>query len=95
MLENGTRLNLSDLKEDFTVTVSVPIRDLDLANFNYAKQFSDNGFDIYDKNSDFYINPCTSAYLHKDDIPLKDRKKDIYPNVTLCKGSNFFIKKQI
>ena len=92
MLENGTRLNLNDLNEDFTVTVSVPIRDLDLANFKYAKQFSDNGYDIYDKNSDFYIDPCTSAYLHKDDIPLKDRKKDIYPNVTLCKGSNCHYK---
>ena len=88
MLENGTKLNLNDLNEDFVVTVTVPIRDLDLANFEYAKNFADKGYDIYDKNGDFYINPCTAAYIHKDDIPLKDRKKDIYPNVTICKGSN-------
>ena len=92
MLENGTRLDLSDLKEDFTVSVSVPIRDLDLANFDHAIQFSEKGYDIYDKKSDFYINPCTPAYIHKDDIPIKDRKKDIYPNVTLCKGSNCHYK---
>jgi surface protein len=93
MLENGTRLDLSELKEDFVVSVSVPIRDLDLANFEYAQQFASKGHDIYDKNSDFYIDPCTAAFLHKDDIPLKDRKKDIYPNVTICKGSNCNYKK--
>ena len=88
MLENGTRLDLSELKEDFVVSVSVPIRDLDLANFDYAQQFANSGYDIYDKNGNFYIDPCTAAFIHKDDIPLKDRKKDIYPNVTICKGSN-------
>ena len=88
MLENGTRLDLSELKEDFVVSVTIPIRDLDLANFDYAQQFANNGYDIYDKNSNFYIDPCTAAFIHKDDIPLKDRKKDIYPNVTICKGTN-------
>ena len=88
ILENGTQLDLSSLKEDFYVSVTVPIRDLDLANFDYAKEFSENGYDIYDKNSDFYNDVCAPASSNDNDIVLKDRKSDIYPNnVTLCKGN--------
>ena len=88
VLENGTQLNLSDLIDDFYVTVTVPIRDLDLANFDFAKEFSNNGYDIYDKTSDFYNDVCSPASTNDNDIVLKDRKKDIYPNnVTLCKNN--------
>ena len=84
-LENGTELKLSEIKEDFYVNVYVPITDLDLANYNYSKYFAEKGYDIYDKNSDFYNNICTPAYLGNGDLILKDRKKEIYPNnVTLC-----------
>ena len=87
-LENGTQLNLSNLKDDIYISVSVPIRDLDLANFDFAKEFSGNGYDIYDKNSDFYNDVCSPASTNSNDIVLKDRKADIYPNnVTLCQGN--------
>jgi surface protein len=88
VLGNGTMLNLSEIKEDLYVTVTVPIRDLDLANFEYAKIFSDSGYDIYNKTSDFYNDVCSPASNDDNDIILEDRKKDIYPNnVTLCKGN--------
>jgi hypothetical protein len=88
LLENGTQLNLSNLKDDIYISVSVPIRDLDLANFDFAKEFSNNGYDIYDKTSDFYNDVCSPASTNDNDIVLKDRKKDIYPNnVTLCKNN--------
>ena len=88
ILENGTQLNLSYLKEDFYVNVTVPIRDLELANFNYAKYFSESGYDIYDKKDNFYNDVCSPASINNNDIILKDRKIDIYPNnVTLCKGN--------
>ena len=86
-LEDGTKLNLSEIKDDFYITVNVPIRDLDLANYNYAKYFSQNGYDIYNKNSEFYHDVCIPSSLNNNDITLEDRKKDIYPNnVTLCKN---------
>ena len=86
ILDNGTELKLTDINEDFYINVSVPIRDLDLAKFDYAKYFGDQGFDIYDKNSNFYKDFCTPASYDNNDITLKDRKNDIYPNnVTLCK----------
>ena len=84
-LENGTELNLSEIKEDIYVDIYVPITDLDLINYNYSKHFAEQGYDIYDKNSDFYNDVCTPASIGKSDIVLKDRRKDIYPNnVTLC-----------
>ena len=88
VLENGTELRLSDIKEDFYVDVSVPIRDLDLANFDSAKAFGEQGFDIYDINSSLYNDFCTPAYSGDNDMVLSDRKKYIYPNnVTLCKSN--------
>ena len=86
LLENGAVLK--DIDEDFYVEVSVPIRDLDLANFDYAKLFEDQGYDIYNKNSSFYNDFCTPASVGENDIIINDRKKDIYPNnVTLCKDN--------
>ena len=86
ILENGTILSLSELKEDFYVNTTIPIRNLDLANFNYFELFSKNGYDIYNKKSNFYNDICSPAYINDNDITLLDRKKYIYPNnVTLCK----------
>ena len=85
-LENGTELDLNEIKEDFYADVSLPIRNLEAANFNYTKYFSNIGFDIYDKNGDFYNNYCSPVSINGNDITIKDRKKEIYPNnITLCK----------
>ena len=80
LLENGTELNLSNLNEDLKVKISLPIINLDLTNFNYANSLSNQGYDIYDKNSGFYHDICTPGYLDDDDIAFKDRKKEIFPN---------------
>ena len=86
VLKNGTQLNLSEINEDFYISISVPIRNLDLANFDFAEKFYQYGFDIYNKSSDFYNDICTPAFINDNDITLNDRKEDIYPNnVTLCK----------
>ena len=85
---NGTILNLSEINEDVYVDIIVPIIDFDLANYEYAKYFTKQGYDIYDKKSNFYNDICSPAYLYENDIILKDRKLDIYPNnITLCKNN--------
>ena len=90
-LENGTELNLNKITEDFYTNIYVPIENLDLANFNYSKYFAEQGYDIYDKNSDFYNDVCSPANLGENDIILEDRKKDIYPNnITLCKDNCYY-----
>lgn len=56
LLKNGSRLNFSVITQDFYVDVSVPIRDLELANFNYAKYFEELEeleYDIYNSSRYF------------------------------------------
>ena len=85
-LENGTELNLSIVEEDFSVDIYCPIRDETLSKYNYSVYFAEQGYDIYNKSSDFYNNICSPAFIHGNDIILSDRKNDIYPNnVTICK----------
>jgi hypothetical protein len=88
ILENGTELDLNNIKEDIYVNISVPIRDLNSSNFDYAVNFAEQGYDIYDINSEFYNDLCTPAYISGNDITLKDRVNEIYPsNITLCKDN--------
>ena len=87
-LNNGTELNISFCKEDIYANIYLPIVDFILANFDYSIEFNKQGYDIYDKKSNFYNDICSPAYLGKNDITLTDRKKDIFPNnVTLCKDN--------
>ena len=90
-LNNGIELNRDNINKDFYTDIYVPIKDKNLANFNYSKIFAEQGYDIYDKNSDFYNDICTPAYLGENDITITDRKKDIYPNnITFCKENCYY-----
>ena len=85
ILENGTDIDLSKINENFFADLSIPIMNENISNFNYYKLLYDQGYDIYKKNSDFYNDICSPAYLYDNDIVIEDRKKEIYPNnVTLC-----------
>ena len=64
--------------------VYLPLVDLNSARYNYSVYFSEQGYDIYNKNDKFYNDKCTPAYLNDNDITIKDRRNDIYPNLTLC-----------
>ena len=75
-LENGTILNLSSIEEDVYADVYVPITDLEIAKFDLLKEYSELGYDIYNKNSRFYTDFCTPVSLGGNDITLEDRKKD-------------------
>jgi len=88
LLENGTELNLSKLNEDIMVNVSIPISNTELANFNYALMFSEQGYDIYNKNSSFYHDICTPGYINDNDITLEERQKEIFPNNISISKSN-------
>ena len=88
ILENGTELNISNINNEFSIDISIPIRNLDLAHFKYEENFMKEGYDIYDKKSDFYNDICSPAFIDDNDIIIKDRKNEIFPNnVTLCQNS--------
>ena len=80
VLENGTELNLSKISEDLKVKISIPIQNLELANYDSAIALSEQGYDIYDKNSSFYHDICTPGYLNDNDLTLNDRRKEIFIN---------------
>ena len=88
LLENGTELDLSKVNEDLKVKISILIINLDLANYNYATIFSEQGYDIYDKDSKFYRDLCTPGYLDDNDLTIKDRRKEIYVNNITTGKSN-------
>ena len=88
LLENGTELNLSNISEDLKVKISIPIVNLELANFNYANILSEQGYDIYDINSEFYHDICTPGYLDDNDIAFKDRKSKVFPNDAITGKTN-------
>ena len=84
-LQNGTLLNLENINEDIYADIYFHLIDENPPKYSYFLYFSQQGYDIYDKNSSFYNDKCSPAYLYNNDITLSDRKKDIYPNnVTLC-----------
>ena len=88
ILNNGSELDLTEIKLDLYAEVFVPIRNLTLSHYNYFEYFDNQGFDIYDKNSNFYHDLCLSSYLYNNDLTLNDRKLEIYPNeINLCKAN--------
>ena len=88
ILDNGTKLDLEDIEDNIYVDVYVPLIDLDEANFELAKKYAEEGYDIYNLHSKFYTDYCTPVSLNGNDVPLAERKKEIYPNnITLCKNN--------
>jgi hypothetical protein len=74
VLENRTELNLSNINEDIYINIFSPIKDFNLSHFNYYLYFKKQGYDIYDKYSNFYNDVCSPAYLYDNDIIIEDRQ---------------------
>ena len=90
-LENGTELDLEQITEDNYVDIYVPIKDFNLSNFNTAKYFAQQGYDIYNLNDNFYNDICSPVKFYENDLTLEDRLKDIYPsNIIICKGNCYY-----
>ena len=47
ILDNGTKLEVDDIEEDIYFDVYVPLKDLDAVNFELAKKYAGEGYDIY------------------------------------------------
>ena len=62
------------------MTVYSPITNEKLINYELAKYFNMQGYNIFNKNDKFYKDICSPAYINNNDITLKDRYADIYPH---------------
>ena len=82
--ENKTKLNHEICNNNF-ISITSPIINLDLVNFDKAEIFSEQGYDIYNFSSEFYNDKCTRANINGNDIIITDRINDIYPhNIDFC-----------
>ena len=84
-IKNGTELEDLSACKHIPISIISTISKLDKANYDKAKIFSLQGYDIYNLSSEFYTDICTSAHINGNDIVLKDRIADIYPNnISFC-----------
>ena len=62
-----------------------PITNEKLINFELAKYFFEQGYNIFNKNDKFYKDICSPANIDDNDITLNDRYIDIYPHdIQIC-----------
>ena len=86
--KSGLKLDAENICKDETIVVVESLNSvLDKNDSYYENQTSltSQGINIFDLNDPFYTDICYDFDnpLEKD-IPLNDRIKDIFPNVTLC-----------
>ena len=84
-LKNGTQLEDLSVCRNLSILVSSSISKFDLVNFEEAEIFNSQGYNIYNLSSEFYIDKCSGANINGNDIVIKDRIEDIYPdNISFC-----------
>ena len=87
----GKQLNLSVCKED--ITVMKYIGDvIDELNIESAKNFANQGIDIFNANDSFFNDLCHKFdNFDEKDIIISDRRKYIYQNVSFCEEGCSYI----
>ena len=85
--ENGTEVNLElcanqTIEIKYTLDPNTPGVD-----FDKIKEFADKGIDIFNPDSPFFSDICVPyTSSNGTDIPLKDRRKDMMQNISLCEA---------
>ena len=78
---NGNILDLSFCKSPITIIKYVGDKeDIDV---NTAKEFAMQGIDVFNAQHDFFNDKCYN-FKNDKDIILKDRRNDMFQNVTFC-----------
>ena len=86
IFNNDKILNLSYC-ENISFSISIPVDleklNIDISKFNETLNYPE--IDIFDINSNFFNDICSMfTTSNKTDVPLNDRKKDYFQNVSLC-----------
>ena len=95
-LKNGSELKDLSSCNNESFSVSSSIYNFDMINYDEAKIFNMQGYNIYNLSSDFYTDICSGAYINENDIVIKDRIEYIYPkNVSFCSNGCELYKVEI
>ena len=86
--KSGEKINYIEICKNATVTVKRKLKEQlkNATNINSLEELTEQGIDIFDPNSNFYTDLCFhfKSPIDGKDIPVKDRLKLFFPNITLC-----------
>ena len=83
--EKGEEIDIKNICMQSEITISSPIINEELINYNIAYELHYQGYDIYNLNSNFYIDDCTPAHINEIDVGFYKRNEDFYPeNIDFC-----------
>ena len=83
--------NLLDLSLCDSSSISIYYSTGDNVNIDLVESLNSQGLNIFDKSSDFYNSRCVSYSQNGNDVTIKDRKNDIYNNVSVCESGCSYI----
>ena len=89
--QNGQKLDLS-LCSNVKISIYNSIKENSKININLINHLEENEIEFFDINSNFYQDKCFSFNLNNNDITIKDRRKDIYPVVSICEPECNYIE---
>ena len=78
---HGNILDMSFCNND--ITVMKYVGDVDEIDINTAMEYADQGIDVFNTRDSFFNERCSKINSDKD-IVLKDRRTDIFQNVSFC-----------
>ena len=85
---SGEKINLIEICPNETITIEKNLKNQiqNSENFEFYEELTKQDINIFDTNSDFYTDLCFhfKSPIDGKDIPLKDRLKLFFPNITLC-----------
>ena len=82
--------NMLDLSLCDKSSVSIYYGTNENVNIELVELLSQQGVDIFDKNSDFYNSRCISFSIGDNDVSISDRQKSVYNNISVCEvGCNY------
>ena len=86
--KTGEKLDAENICKDETIVVKENLNTILNENdtkYELQSSLTDQGINIFDVNDPFYTDLCFDyKNPKKRDIPLKDRIKNVFPNITLC-----------
>ena len=89
--QDGKKLDLS-LCSNVKIAVYNSIPSDNSINFDLINELSEQGINLFDINDNFYQDKCFPYKLNGNDVTIKDRREDIFSNVSICEVGCTFIE---
>ena len=81
---DGNEVDISICK-DVDVYISYPLHNEEQIKYSLGYSMKEtNNIDIYDPNSQLYVNICYPFQINQTDVLLSDRRRLYYMNISLC-----------